>query len=160
MDSFAISDSSIDERLRRLTQHLLQCPSAQDFDPVTLDADLWQYLYVIDILTQQDRADVGLRIRLTGTALDTMIGRALGGERLEQVVRGPHSEKVLAGFQRCAVGREPVWMRQVVKIDKKAPRFIEGVAVYLDPERIYGGVVVGDVSPAADGFDSRVLRQA
>lgn len=143
-----------------MADHLLRCPSAAAFDPLALDRDLWPYLYVLDILTFPGAAERGLRVRLTGTALDTLFGRSLAGERLDRILHGPHSEKVLAGFQRCATAREPVWMRQVVTIRDKAPRFVEGVVIYLDPDRIYGGLMAGEVSAAAAEFEIRVLDRA
>ncbi len=51
-------------------------------------------------------------------------------------------------------------MRQVVTIADKVPRFVEGVAVYLDPERIYGGLVSGESSATAGGFEIRALDRA
>ena len=36
-------------------------------------------------------------------------------------------------------------MRQVVRIRDRLPRFVEGVAVHLGPDRIYGGLIVGEL---------------
>ena len=157
MDNIVPFGSAMDQRLQRLAEYLLRCPSAAAFDPVKLAPDLWQHLYVIDVLTLPEVAERGLRIRLTGSSLETLFGRRLVGERLDHILHGPHSAEVLAGFQRCAMAREPVWMRQIVTIDRKAPRFIEGVAVHLAPERIYGGLLSGQVSAAKGGFELRVL---
>jgi hypothetical protein len=149
----------MDERLGRLANHLLQCPSAAAFDPLNLDRDLWPLLYVLDILTIAGTEERGLRVRLTGTAIDTLFGRNLVGERLDRFLHGPHSAQVLAGFQHCATARASVWMRQVVAIGNKAPRFVEGILIYLVPDRIYGGLMSGEGVAMAGGFEMRLLNR-
>ena len=46
-------------------------------------------------------------------------------------------------------------MRQIVHVRDRAPRCVEGVAIYLKPERIYGGLIVGEYaqSPTAGSFE-------
>jgi hypothetical protein len=80
-----------------------------------------------------------LRIRLVGSALDEAFCRPLRGHTLEEFIHGPRGNEVIASFHHCADTSEPIWMRQVVQMRDRAPRFVEGVAIYLKPERIYGG---------------------
>jgi hypothetical protein len=40
-------------------------------------------------------------------------------------------------------------MRQVAHIKDRAPRFVEGVAIYLKPERIYGALILGEYSDSS-----------
>ena len=53
---------------------------------------------------------------------------------------------VAAGTDYFDLCGEPIWMRQVVSLSDHAPRFVEGVAIYLERARIYGGLVVGELS--------------
>jgi hypothetical protein len=52
-------------------------------------------------------------------------------------------------------------MRQVVQIEKKPSRFVEGIAIYLRPERICGGLVGGDIAmQSVTTFESQVLSRS
>lgn len=52
-------------------------------------------------------------------------------------------------------------MRQVVLIEGKAPRFVEGIAIYLAPERICGGLVAGEMAGhlSSGAFERAVLSR-
>ena len=63
---------------------------------------------------------------------------------------------MIAAFRHCANTLEPIWMRQVVCLPDRVPRFVEGVAVYLPPNRIYGGLIVGEPSPGVESSFERV----
>jgi hypothetical protein len=95
-----------------------------------------------------------LRIRLTGTAVDRMFGRPLIGRSLEEFVHGPRGDRVLLGFHDCADRGEALWMRQIVKIKDRAPRFIEGVAVPFASARICGGLIAGEFVINAPSFET------
>ena len=86
--------------------------------------------------------------------------KPLKGRRLEEFIHGPRGKDVIGRFQHCANTREPVWMRQIVQLRDRPPRFVEGVAIYLQPERIYGGLIVGEAidRAAAETFEHRILR--
>ena len=75
-------------------------------------------------------------------------------------MHGPSSDDVIRTFHRCADTQRPAWMRQVVSFKEQSPRFVEGVAVYLTPDRIYGGLVMGEQPPDPRklGFESAPLR--
>jgi hypothetical protein len=76
--------------------------------------------------------------------------RTLDGHCLEEFLHGPHGAEVIQGFHECADTHVAVWMRQVVRLPERLPRFVEGVVVYLAPERLYGGLVVGDAAKDAE----------
>ncbi len=133
----------MDLRLRRLAEHLRSRPRVADFSPAAVDPDLLPHLFVLDIESGQD--PIRLRIRLVGTALDQAFLRPLAGRHLEDFIHGPRGADVVEGFHQCAISHEPIWMRQVVRIREHLPRFVEGIAFYLDPDRVYGGLIVGEL---------------
>jgi hypothetical protein len=133
----------MDRRLRKLADQLLRKQDATEVNPAALGADVLPHLFVLEVQGAADQ--VRLRIRLTGTALDEAFQRPLVGRYLEDFIHGPRAGDVIDGFHQCATTREAVWMRQVVRIRDRLPRFVEGVAVHLAPDRIYGGLVVGEL---------------
>ena len=126
-----------------------------------MGGSLLQYLFVLEIERSSLGAVSGLRVRLVGTSLDRAFGRPLAGHTLESFIHGPRSEGVLNAFRHCAITREPVWMRQVVYMRERHARSVEGVVVYLEPERLYGGVIVGEVNNrfATEKFEQKILTQ-
>jgi hypothetical protein len=124
------------------------------FSPASIGAKLLPHLFVLDI-ERGTPERTSLRIRLVGSALDEAFRRPLKGHALEEFIHGPRGKEVIASFHHCADTREPIWMRQIVHVRDRAPRFVEGVAIYLKPERIYGGLIVGEYakSPTADSFE-------
>ncbi len=145
----------MDHRLRLIADHLMALKAAAEFAPASIDAKLLPHLFILDIERKDAGAAHALRIRLTGTAIDNVFHRALQGRKLEEFIHGPHGAKVIESFRHCADTREPVWMRQIVHMTGRMPRFVEGVAIYLDPERIYGGLIVGDYAESfvSDSFE-------
>jgi hypothetical protein len=69
---------------------------------------------------------------------------------MEDFIHGPRAAEVIAGFHKVAHSHEPLWMRQLVRMTDRAPRFVEGVVVYLSPARLYGGLVAGELSSQPD----------
>jgi hypothetical protein len=151
--------ATIDIRLRQIADHLMTLGDSAAFSPASIGAKLLPHLFVLDIERDTPKRTALLRIRLVGTALDDAFRRPLRGHTLEEFVHGPRGHEVIASFHHCANTREPIWMRQVVQIRHKAPRFVEGVAIYLKPERIYGGLIVGEYagSSATDSFERIAL---
>ncbi len=149
----------MDSRLRGIADYLLAQTTASAVDPAAIDPQLLPHVYILDV--ERD-TNVRLRIRLAGTALDEVFRRPLAGHVLEEFIHGPRGADVIASFHHCARTREPLWMRQVVHIKERAPRFVEGVAVFLTPERIYGGLVVGELGfrGGVAGFERTVLPRA
>jgi len=138
----------MDQRLRRLADHLLSKRSAAEFNPAAAGADVLPHLFVLEIEVPEiePSADaVRLRVRLVGTALDAAFERQLSGHYIEEFIHGPRGADVVDGFHHCATTHEAIWMRQVVRIRDRLPRFVEGVAVYLAPDRIYGGLIIGEL---------------
>jgi hypothetical protein len=144
----------MDQKLRRLADYLLSNRAAADFRPAAVDADVLPHLFVLEI--EPTPASVALRIRLVGTALDAAFERPLAGRHLEEFIHGPRGADVVEGFHHCATTREAIWMKQVVRIRDRLPRFVEGVAVHLKPDRIFGGLIVGElpVDVAEGSFES------
>lgn len=147
----------MDQKLRKLADYLLSNRSAADFNPAAVDSDVLPHLFVLNVEPATD--DVKLRIRLVGTALDEAFQRKLAGCYLEEFIHGPRGADVVEGFHHCATTREAIWMRQVVRIRDRLPRFVEGVAVHLGPDRIYGGLILGELPTdvEAGGFESYPL---
>jgi hypothetical protein len=126
----------MDAKLRKLADYFLAAGSAAAVHPKDIAPALLPYVYILDIE----------RARMTGTEFDHVFRRALDGRYMEDFLHGPRGADVVAGFHDCAATHTPLWMRQVVRLPDKTPRFVEGVAIYLAPERIYGGLLVGDVT--------------
>ena len=146
---------AMDLRLRQIADHLLTLDESAAFNPASIGAKLLPHLFVLDIERDVSKRAAQLRIRLSGTAIDNVFRRPLRGHTLEEFIHGPRGNEVIDSFHHCADTHQPLWMRQVVHIRNRAPRFVEGVAIYLKPERIYGGLIVGDYagSSAADSFE-------
>jgi hypothetical protein len=131
--------------------------SAADFRPTSIAVSLLPFLFVLDIERDAARAAPQLRIRLIGTAIDGVFRRPLRGHTLEEYIHGPRGADVMASFHLCADTRKPIWMRQVVHVGQNVPRYVEGVAVYLESDRIYGGLVVGEAAGSSSGSFERVF---
>jgi len=147
--------AGMDIRLRRIADHLMTLGDSTAFKPASIDAKLLPHLFVLDIERDPAKGASSLRIRLIGTAIDDVFRRPLKGHMLEEYIHGPRGNDVIASFHHCAETHEPLWMRQVAHIRNRMPRFVEGVAIYLKPERIYGGLVVGEYTDlsVAEGFE-------
>jgi len=145
----------MDSRLRQLADYLLSRKNAAEFYPASLSSEVLPLLYILQVEGPPEA--VRLRIRLAGRALDEAFGRSVAGHCLDEFIHGPRGADVLGAFHACATTHGPVWMRQVVHFRNKAPRFVEGIAVFLEPDRVYGGLVVGDAATAAGSFESRLL---
>ena len=143
----------MDLRLRQIADHLMKLKESVSFNPASIGATLLPHLFVLDIERDMSKRAARLRIRLIGTAIDSVFRRPLQGHTLEEFIHGPRGNEVIASFHHCADTHEPLWMRQVVHIRNRAPRFVEGVAIYLKPERIYGGLIVGEFAGLAESFE-------
>jgi hypothetical protein len=136
----------MEQRLREIADHLLGKRNAAEFNPAAVRADALPHLFVLEVEPNGDAEDgVRLRVRLVGTALDAAFQRPLAGRYLEEFIHGPRGADVVEGFHHCATTHEAIWMRQVVRIRDRLPRVVEGVAVFLGPDRIYGGLIVGEL---------------
>ena len=149
----------MDSSLRGIADYLLAQNDSSTVDPVAIGPHLLPHIYILDV--ERD-GEIRLRIRLTGTAIDHVFRRPLFGHHLEEFIHGPRGDEVIASFHHCARTREPIWMRQIVELNNRAPRYVEGIAVFLEPERIYGGLVIGDlILPGVEaGFERTVLTRA
>jgi len=150
--------SAMEPRVRQIADYLLGRTSAAEVDPAALGGRLLPHVFVLAI--ERMRAELRLRILLAGTALDTAFGQPLKARCIEDFMHGPHGASVIQGFHDCAKHGTPLWMRQVVSIGGRMPRFVEGVVVHLPEDRIYGGLVVGEIAEAPPGgsFERRALR--
>jgi hypothetical protein len=150
----------MDERLDKIARYFLSRRHAGEFNPATVGVKLLPYLFVLDVERNSAQEVSGLSIRLVGTEIDRVFRKPLKGRKLEEFIHGPRGANVISTFHHCAKTHEPVWMRQVVRLQNRPPRFVEGVAIYLDPERIYGGLVVGDTADpdAPEIFEYESLR--
>ena len=144
--------------LQGLATYLLTCKDASSVNPRDVDPKALPHFYILNIERDAAGKTSALRIRFTGTALDTAFRRKLLNCRLEDFVHGPRASEVLAGFHACADSGRALWMRQVVQFQDRLPRFVEGVAVRIPPERIYGGLYVGELAvDEASQFESKEL---
>lgn len=151
--------ATIDPRLRQIADHFMTLGDSAAFSPASIGSKLLPHLFVLDIERDTAKRTPSLRIRLAGTALDDVFHRPLRGHTLEEFIHGPRGKEVIASFHHCADTSQPIWMRQIVHIRDKARRFVEGVAIYLKPERIYGGLVVGEYAGPSmvDSFEHTPL---
>ena len=149
----------IDPMLEKIAAYIAAHRSRTLFDPVALSPFMLPHLFILTIEPDAQGAPPRLWIRLTGTALDAAFGRCVRGHYLEEFLHGAHSAAVLGGFCTCALKQEDIWMRQVVQIANKAPRFVEGVACYVEPDAIYGGMLFGELPRGNEpsSFESRKL---
>lgn len=139
----------MDSRLRRIADYLLARAAADEVRPAEIGAALLPLLYVLDV-ERPGGAGLRLRVRLIGTALNRVFGRRLEGLYMEDFLHGPRGAEVIEGFHDSALRRAPCWMRQVVRIKDKLPRFVEGVAIPLAPDRLYGGLLIGELAIGQD----------
>jgi hypothetical protein len=151
----------MDPRLKQIAAYFLARSHAAEFSPQSISPNLLPFLFVLEIERSAAAGVSALRVRLVGTALDRAFGRPLAGLALDSFIHGPRSDGVLQAFHHCATTQDPIWMRQVVHMRERLARFVEGVAVYLEPERLYGGVVVGRMPSrfAANSFEHKVLTR-
>jgi hypothetical protein len=150
----------MDERLDKIARYFLARRHASEVNPAAIGAKLLPYLFVLQTERDSKGALSGLRIRLVGTELDRAFARPLTGHMLEEFVHGPRGAVVIEAFHRCADTSEPVWMRQVVSVEGKPPRAAEGVVIALPPDRVYGGLIIGETleEVAAGSFECQSLR--
>ena len=143
----------------RIADYMASRKHRSAIDPLQIDRDLLPHLFLIDVLWEAASPMPRLRIRLTGTALDLAFGRSVKGRYLEEFMHGPRSADVLDAFRGCAKDHAPVWMRQIVEIRHKPARYVEGVAYYLDPDAVCGGLVMGEITTKnpASSFERRPL---
>lgn len=136
----------MDDRLRALADVLFEQARTGVVDPHRIEPKLLPYLYILVIERDQGSNFLRLRVRLTGTAVDKLFNRPLAGRALDEFMHGPSSTSVLQGFRDCAEQGVSLWMRQVVRLANKTPRFIGGVLVRFPNDRICGGLIAGEVS--------------
>jgi hypothetical protein len=147
--------------LQRIADYMSPRKTKADVNALEIGADLLPHFYILEIKQATAGAQglqvPRLRIRLCGTALDRAFGRAVRGHYMDEFLHGQRSSEVLNGFHSCAASRDPLWMRQVVEIVNGPPRYVEGVAFYIEPDLIYGGLVFGEISRAGGeaSFESR-----
>ena len=152
-------ETILNRTLMRIADHMVDRKRRSAIDPTQIAADLLPHLFMIDVRWEAESPTPRLQIRLTGTALDQAFGRALKGRFMEEFMHGPRSADVLDTFRTCATDHAPVWMRQIVEIREKPTRYVEGVVFYLDPDALFGGLVMGEIttkSPASS-FERRSL---
>jgi len=150
----------MDGKLLPISNYLATCQTSTDFNPMVIAKSL-QHVFVLDVERDGATGTTRFRIRLMGGALDTAFGRPLAGQYLESFIHGPRGGDVIKGFHDCADTGEPLWMRQIVEMKGQGPRFVEGVLFYLDPQRIYGGLLIGTLThEIGAGFERASLRAA
>ena len=152
----------MDSRLEQLASELFSQADAGVPNPAKIEPKLLPHMFMLDI--ERDKIDskkLQLRVRLAGNAVDRIVGRSSKSMILENFVHGPRGSLVIDGFHHCADTHEPLWMRQVVLIEGKLPRFVEGIAIYFEPERICGGLVAEDLTEdlPSGRFERQVLSR-
>ena len=134
----------MDSRLRKAADYLLRRRHMREIHPAQLGADILPILFIVDIERGEDGPS--LKLRFMGTALDATFKRSLTGRRLEEFIHGPRGNEVMQGFRAAAEDHGACWMRQIMQIKDDVPRFVEGLAIYLEPERLYGALAVGTLA--------------
>lgn len=149
----------MDPVLQKIADYMAGHKDRSDIDPLEIGAALLPHIFILEVRQEATGSPSRLFIRLSGTALDRAFGRCVKGSYLEEFLHGPRSAEVLNGFRTCADSREPLWMRQVVCIAGKLPRYVEGIAYPVAPDMIYGGLMFGEIADqsSAESFESRRL---
>jgi hypothetical protein len=152
----------MDSRLEQLARELFSQADVGVLNPAEIGPRLLPHIFMLDI--ERDKIEskkLQLRVRLAGSAVDRIVGRPSKSMILENFVHGPRGSLVIDGFHHCANTHEPLWMRQVVLIEGKLPRFVEGIAIYFEPERICGGLVAEDLTEelTSGRFERQVLSR-
>ena len=119
----------MDARLRQIADKLMKFKSAKDVHPRSVGAALLPHLFILGI--EKHNNAPRLRVRLIGTSLQQFFGRSLRDRYMEDFIHGPRAAEVIAGFHKVALSHSPLWMRQLVQVSNRVPRFVEGVVVYL-----------------------------
>ena len=139
----------MDNRLRQLADYFLTLTRSADVKPADISPNLLPHVFILEVEPAAQSGELQLLIRLTGSAIDQAFGRPALKCYLTDFIHGPRTDEVIKAFHRCADSREPLWMRQVVKITRhqaerqeSISRIIEAIAIYLEPNRIYGGLIV------------------
>jgi hypothetical protein len=150
----------MDPLLRRIADYLSSRKTRSSIDPLEIGVQLLPHFYILEIERKNVEAPPQFRIRLAGTALDRTFNRCLTGHYLEEFLHGPRSVDVLDEFHNCADTHKPVWMRQVVRIAGKLPRYVEGVVFHVEPHLICGGLMFGEIagSSSEEAFERRNLQ--
>lgn len=148
----------MDNRLRDIADFLMSLKDSSAFSPARIGAKLLPHLFILDIERDPHSAAIRLRIRLIGTSIDQFFRRPMRDRMLEDFIHGPRGRNVIEAFHHTATTHEPLWMRQVMQLDNRPARFVEGVCVYLEPQRIYGGLMMGDTTETVTvGFEQLSL---
>ncbi|MDJ0941927.1 MAG: PAS domain-containing protein [Kiloniellales bacterium] len=86
-----------------------ELPSRKDIDPVEIGPEILPHIMLTDILE-----DGRLRYRLAGTVVEAVTGQSLSGQYLDELLRPPYRDYVLALYaeiigKRCALYTESLY---------------------------------------------------
>ena len=144
--------------LADLSAVLLKCRASSEFEPRAY-ASLLPHIYILDVELPEGSPPL-LKVRLSGTSLDQIFQRTTKGHYLHEYIHGPRGDDVLSAFRSCATTQGAMWLRQVVQISDRPARYIEGIAVWLAPDRIYGGLIAGALAgPSETAFERADLTR-
>ncbi len=84
-------------------------PSRKDIDPVEIGPEILPHIMLTDVLE-----DGRLRYRLAGTVVEAVTGQSLSGQYLDELLRPPYRDYVLALYaeiigKRCALYTESLY---------------------------------------------------
>jgi len=91
-------------------------PSRQDIDPVEIGPEILPHVMLTDVLD-----DGRLRYRLAGTAVEAVIGRSLGGRYLDELLRPPYRDYILALFAEVIEGRHALYTESLYPLHGTQP---------------------------------------
>ena len=150
----------MDNRLRDIADFLIGLKDSSEFSPARIGSKLLPSLFILDVERDPLSDAIRLRIQLIGTSIDQFFRRPLRDRMLGDFIHGPRGRDVMEAFHHTAETHEPLWMRQIMQLDGRPPRFVEGVCIYLEPNRIYGGLVMGDTAEnVTAGFEQVSLSK-
>ena len=137
--------SEIDPRLCFLADYFMSLGHRREVDPAAIGTVLLPMVYMLRLEPQEGKSVRRMRVGLTGTMIDEAMNRPLRNRYLDDFIHGPRGADVLAAYLDCATTHTPFWMRQVGIYREGKRRFVEGIGVYLEPDCIYGGLVLRDI---------------
>lgn len=146
--------------LRVISMTLVGIENWIDFNPMK-HPQILPNLYVLDIVPGDTLNACRLKIRLTGTRVDSLFNTPATDRFLDELVQDTRGVEAFRKFQECANAGTAVWMKQVACFPDRPARYVESVAIRIQPSRIYGGVVSGEYTDCTgSSFEWLPLEEA
>jgi hypothetical protein len=98
----------------------------EEFDILNIPGEYWQHIYILDI-----EAPGRMRVRHTGTGINSRLKRDCKGEYMDNIIHGPRSADVLVGFNHCKNENQRMIMSQLVTMQDGPSLFVRCCVIPL-----------------------------